>query len=59
MYRDGPADVPVEVSGNALLKDATAPRAAGAAPVYSPKDSDITAIMRDIVSVYGAWRKAA
>jgi ethylmalonyl-CoA mutase len=40
--------------------DAAALITAGVARVYTPKDFDLTQIMRDIVAVVnGAWKKAA
>ncbi len=56
----GIADVPVVVGGIIPPEDAEALLKAGVARVYTPKDFDITAIMRDIVAVVdGAWKEAA
>ena len=56
----GIADVPVVVGGIIPPADAEALVAAGVARVYTPKDFDITQIMRDIVTVVdGAWKEAA
>ena len=56
----GIADVPVVVGGIIPPEDADALLKAGVARVYTPKDFDITAIMRDIVAVVdGAWQEAA
>jgi (2R)-ethylmalonyl-CoA mutase len=56
----GIADVPVVVGGIIPPEDADALLKAGVARVYTPKDFDITAIMRDIVTVVdGAWQEAA
>jgi (2R)-ethylmalonyl-CoA mutase len=49
----GIGDVPVVVDAELLIK-------AGVARVYTPKDFDLTQIMRDIVGVVdGAWKEAA
>jgi ethylmalonyl-CoA mutase len=56
----GIGDVPVVVGGIIPPADAEALIAAGVARVYTPKDFDLTQIMRDIVSVVdGAWKEAA
>ena len=56
----GIADVPVVVGGIIPPEDAEALTKAGVARVYTPKDFDITAIMRDIVAVVDAsWKEAA
>jgi (2R)-ethylmalonyl-CoA mutase len=56
----GIGDVPVVVGGIIPPADAEALIAAGVARVYTPKDFDLTAIMRDVVSVVdGAWKEAA
>ena len=56
----GIGDVPVVVGGIIPQEDAEALTKAGVARVYTPKDFDITAIMRDIVAVVGAnWKDAA
>ncbi|SKA35546.1 (R)-ethylmalonyl-CoA mutase [Enhydrobacter aerosaccus] len=56
----GIGDVPVVVGGIIPPADAEALIAAGVARVYTPKDFDLTQIMRDIVAVVdGAWKEAA
>jgi (2R)-ethylmalonyl-CoA mutase len=56
----GIGDVPVVVGGIIPPADAKALVAAGVARVYTPKDFDLTQIMRDIVAVVdGAWKEAA
>jgi (2R)-ethylmalonyl-CoA mutase len=56
----GIGDVPVVVGGIIPPADAEALIAAGVARVYTPKDFDLTHIMRDIVSVVDrAWKEAA
>jgi (2R)-ethylmalonyl-CoA mutase len=56
----GIADVPVVVGGIIPPADAELLTGAGVARVYTPKDFDLTQIMRDIVAVVdGAWREAA
>jgi ethylmalonyl-CoA mutase len=56
----GIGDVPVVVGGIIPPADAEALLKAGVARVYTPKDFDLTQIMRDIVSVVdGAWKEAA
>jgi (2R)-ethylmalonyl-CoA mutase len=47
----GAGDVPVVVGGIIPDADAAALRDAGVAAVYTPKDFDLTRIMRDIVSL--------
>ncbi len=60
MRSSGIADVPVVVGGIIPPEDAEALLKAGVARVYTPKDFDITAIMRDIVTVVdGVGQKAA
>ena len=60
MRAAGIADVPVVVGGIIPPADAEALIAAGVARVYTPKDFDLTQIMRDVVSVVdGAWKNAA
>ncbi len=60
LRKAGIADVPVVVGGIIPAEDAEALIKAGVARVYTPKDFDITAIMRDIVAVVGAtWKDAA
>ena len=56
----GIGDVPVVVGGIIPPADAEALIKAGVARVYTPKDFDLTQIMRDIVSVADtAWKEAA
>ncbi|TMJ30404.1 MAG: protein meaA, partial [Alphaproteobacteria bacterium] len=56
----GIADVPVVVGGIIPPNDAELLLKAGVARVYTPKDFDLTQIMRDIVGVVdGAWKEAA
>ncbi len=56
----GIGDVPVVVGGIIPPADAEALIKAGVARVYTPKDFDLTAIMRDIVAVVdSAWKEAA
>ncbi|MFO1087243.1 MAG: protein meaA [Reyranellaceae bacterium] len=56
----GIGDVPVVVGGIIPPADAEALVAAGVTRVYTPKDFDLTQIMRDIVTVVdGAWKEAA
>ncbi len=47
----GMGDVPVIVGGIIPLADAEALRQAGVAAVYTPKDFDLSAILRDILAV--------
>jgi (2R)-ethylmalonyl-CoA mutase len=56
----GIGDVPVVVGGIIPPADAEALVKSGVARVYTPKDFDLTQIMRDIVVVVdGAWKEAA
>jgi (2R)-ethylmalonyl-CoA mutase len=56
----GIGDVPVVVGGIIPPADAELLLKAGVARVYTPKDFDLTQIMRDIVGVVdGAWKEAA
>jgi (2R)-ethylmalonyl-CoA mutase len=56
----GIGDVPVVVGGIIPPADAEALIKTGVARVYTPKDFDLTQIMRDIVAVVdGAWKEAA
>ena len=56
----GIGDVPVVVGGIIPPADAAALLATGVARIYTPKDFDLTQIMRDIVAVVdGAWQEAA
>ena len=60
LRKAGIGDVPVVVGGIIPTEDAEALTKAGVARVYTPKDFDITAIMRDIVAVVDAsWKEAA
>jgi ethylmalonyl-CoA mutase len=51
---DAGVSVPVVVGGIIPEQDVAALREAGVAAVYTPKDFDITRIMRDIVALVGA-----
>ncbi len=56
----GIGDVPVVVGGIIPPADAETMIKAGVARVYTPKDFDLTQIMRDVVSVVDrAWKEAA
>ncbi|MGZ5912825.1 MAG: methylmalonyl-CoA mutase family protein [Reyranella sp.] len=56
----GIGDVPVVVGGIIPPADAEALITSGVARVYTPKDFDLTQIMRDIVAVVdAAWKEAA
>ena len=56
----GIGDVPVVVGGIIPPADAEALIAAGVSRVYTPKDFDLTQIMRDVVAVVDkAWKEAA
>ncbi len=56
----GIGDVPVVVGGIIPPADAEALLKTGVARVYTPKDFDLTAIMRDVVTVVdSAWKEAA
>jgi methylmalonyl-CoA mutase cobalamin-binding domain/chain len=56
----GIGDVPVVVGGIIPPADAEALIKTGVARVYTPKDFDLTQIMRDVVAVVdGAWKEAA
>jgi ethylmalonyl-CoA mutase len=55
----GVGDVPVVVGGIIPDADARALRAAGVAAVYTPKDFDLTKIMRDIVGLVAERRGLA
>jgi ethylmalonyl-CoA mutase len=60
MAKAGIGEVPVVVGGIIPPGDAEALLKAGVARVYTPKDFDLTQIMRDIVAVVDqAWKKAA
>jgi (2R)-ethylmalonyl-CoA mutase len=47
----GDADIPVVVGGIIPEADVAGLRAAGVAAVYTPKDFEITRILRDIVGI--------
>jgi (2R)-ethylmalonyl-CoA mutase len=49
----GVENVPVVVGGIIPESDAAALRQAGVAAVYTPKDWDLNAMMRDIISLVG------
>ena len=51
MREAGIGQVPVVVGGIIPAEDAAALRCAGVARIYTPKDFDLTAIMRDIVEL--------
>ncbi len=60
MREAGIGDVPVVVGGIIPPADAEALIAAGVSRVYTPKDFDLTQIMRDVVAVVdNAWKEAA
>jgi (2R)-ethylmalonyl-CoA mutase len=60
LARAGIADVPVVVGGIIPPADAELLMKAGVARVYTPKDFDLTQIMRDVVQVVdSAWKEAA
>ena len=60
LHEAGIGDVPVVVGGIIPPGDAEALIKTGVARVYTPKDFDLTQIMRDIVAVVdSAWKKAA
>ncbi len=60
LRKAGIADVPVVVGGIIPPADAELLIKAGVARVYTPKDFDLTQIMRDITQVVdSAWKKAA
>ncbi|MFO1161538.1 MAG: protein meaA [Reyranellaceae bacterium] len=60
MRNAGIGDVPVVVGGIIPPADAEALVEAGVTRVYTPKDFDLTQIMRDIVTVVdSAWKEAA
>jgi (2R)-ethylmalonyl-CoA mutase len=56
---DAGVDVPVVVGGIIPAADVPALEAAGVAAVYTPKDFDLTQIMRDIVSLVAEKHAAA
>ncbi|MEA2208914.1 MAG: ethylmalonyl-CoA mutase, partial [Solirubrobacteraceae bacterium] len=57
--REAGVSAPVVVGGIIPEQDVAALREAGVAAVYTPKDFDITRIMRDIVELLGAEATAA
>jgi ethylmalonyl-CoA mutase len=57
--REAGVDAPVVVGGIIPEQDVAPLKAAGVAAVYTPKDFDITRIMRDIVELVGAGIPAA
>src|SRR5229473_61287 len=60
MAKAGIGEVPVVVGGIIPPSDAEALIKAGVSRVYTPKDFDLTQIMRDIVAVVDqAWKRAA
>jgi (2R)-ethylmalonyl-CoA mutase len=60
LAKAGIGDVPVVVGGIIPPADAELLTKAGVARVYTPKDFDLTQIMRDIVTVVdSAWKEAA
>jgi (2R)-ethylmalonyl-CoA mutase len=60
LRKAGIGDVPVVVGGIIPPADAEALVKAGVARVYTPKDFDLTQIMRDVVAVVDdAWKEAA
>jgi ethylmalonyl-CoA mutase len=60
LNKAGIGDVPVVVGGIIPPADAELLTKAGVARVYTPKDFDLTQIMRDIVTVVdSAWKEAA
>jgi (2R)-ethylmalonyl-CoA mutase len=60
MRSAGIADIPVVVGGIIPPNDAELLLKAGVARVYTPKDFDLTQIMRDITAVVdGAFKQAA
>ncbi len=59
MRAEGIDDVPVVVGGIIPTEDAATLKAMGVAAVYTPKDFQLTEIMRDIVRLVDAAPKAA
>jgi (2R)-ethylmalonyl-CoA mutase len=60
MRAAGLGEVPVVVGGIIPPEDEAALKRAGVARVYTPKDYDLSAIMRDVVEVIAeSTRKAA
>jgi (2R)-ethylmalonyl-CoA mutase len=54
----GDADIPVVAGGIIPEADVPALKAAGVAAVYTPKDFDLTRIMRDIVALVAERERA-
>jgi ethylmalonyl-CoA mutase len=59
MRKDGLEDVPVIVGGIIPAEDAAALRGLGVAAIYTPKDFELNAIMRDIVRLADKLAEAA
>jgi ethylmalonyl-CoA mutase len=59
LRQEGLADVPVVVGGIIPPEDAGTLKGLGVAAVYTPKDFQLTAIMRDIVRLVDALDQAA
>jgi (2R)-ethylmalonyl-CoA mutase len=51
LRQEGAGDIPVVVGGIIPFEDAVTLKAMGVAGVYTPKDFDLNAIMRDIVKL--------
>jgi (2R)-ethylmalonyl-CoA mutase len=59
MRKDGLEDVPVVVGGIIPVEDVAALKRLGVAAVYTPKDFELNAIMRDIVRLIDGLAEAA
>ncbi|HRD77282.1 MAG TPA: cobalamin-dependent protein, partial [Hyphomicrobiaceae bacterium] len=59
MRKEGLAEIPVVVGGIIPPEDAMRLKADGVAAVYTPKDFDLTAIMRDIARLAAPGARAA
>jgi (2R)-ethylmalonyl-CoA mutase len=60
MRQAGLGDIPVVVGGIIPPEDAKRLKASGIAAIYTPKDYDLSAIMKDIVAlIEGRLRQAA
>ena len=59
MRKEGLEDVPVVVGGIIPAEDAAALKRLGVAAVYTPKDFELNAIMRDIVRLIDGLAEAA
>jgi ethylmalonyl-CoA mutase len=59
MRKDGLEDVPVVVGGIIPAEDAAALKRLGVAAIYTPKDFELNAIMRDIVRLVDGLAEAA